>query len=161
MINQQYIPQTPKDYLKIITIIYLGLFAGILLFSVAAFAITPQKGMILDASNVFVLVVPIVAIMGIAFSVVLYKQQLKAAIAKPTLKEKLMNYQTAFIMRFAALEGAAMFSIVAYLKTGNLFCLVITAVMLAIFLIFRPTKDRICNDLNLGYDEQTDFNSSN
>ena len=159
MVNRNGTPQSPQSSIQILTIIHLALFVGVLLFGIVALTIKPEKGIILDASNVFMFVVPIMAAAAIGGGRFLYRQLLKTAIAKPTVKEKLATYQVAFIARFALLDGVSFLSIMAYLNTGNLFYLLVVGVMLTLFIILRPTKDRIFTDLNLTYDEQSDFSS--
>ena len=136
------------------------MFIGQLLFGLAALSITPQKG--IDVSNtkdVFLFVVPIMAVGCFALSAFLFKKNLSIAVNKATLKEKLMAYQTAFIVRFAPLEGASLFGIVCFMQTGNLLFIIISGLLALYFLSLRPTKDKIENDLNLSYEDKMLFDS--
>jgi len=156
----QISPQTPKSYLKVNSIIHLALFMGQLLFGVLVMLEVPQKGIdITNTNNPFLFVVPVVAIGSLILSTILFKKNLGMAINNPTLKGKLMGYQTALITRFAPLEGASLFGIVAYLQTGNLLFILITGLIMLYFLSLRPTKDRIANDLNLSYEDKMLFDS--
>lgn len=156
----QISPQTPQSYLRINSIIHIAMFTGQLLFGLAALAITPQKGIdISGAKDPFLFVVPIVAIACFLLSIFLFKKNLNIAVNKATLKEKLMAYQSAFIVRFAPLEGASLFGIVTYMQTGNLLFIIISGLTAFYFLSLKPTKDRIENDLNLSYEDKILFDS--
>jgi hypothetical protein len=156
----QVTPQTPQSYLKLISIIHIAMFTGQLLFGIAVLSITPQKG--IDVSNtkdVFLFVVPAMAIGCFALSAYLFKTNLNIAINKTTLEEKLMIYQSALITRFAPLEGLSLFGIVTYMQTGNLLFIIISGLTALYFLSLRPTKDKIENDLNLSYEDKILFDS--
>ncbi len=136
------------------------MFIGQLLFGLAALSITPQKG--IDVSNtkdVFLFVVPAMAVGCFALSTFLFKKNLNIAVNKATLKEKLMFYQSALITRFAPLEGVSLLWIVTYMQTGNLLFIIISGLTALYFLSLRPTKDKIENDLDLGYEDKMLFDS--
>ena len=157
----QISPQTPKSYLKVNSIIHLALFMGQLVFGVLVMLEVPQKGIdITNTNNPFLFVVPVVAIGSLILSTILFKKNLGMAINNPTLKGKLMGYQTALITRFAPMEGASLFGIVSYMQTGNLLFILITGLIMLYFLSLRPTKDKITNDLNLAYEDKMLFDSN-
>jgi hypothetical protein len=70
-----------------------------------------------------------------------------------SLKEKLIKYQTAVLIRSACFEFAGMLGCVfAMITTDNSF-LLFTGIIIAMFFLFRPTIYSITTDLNLS---QTD-----
>ena len=71
-----------------------------------------------------------------------------------------MAYQTALIIRCAFSEGASLLGIVAFLITGNLVYLLLTGLNIIYFIWIRPTKQKIEDELNLGYEEKADLESS-
>jgi len=96
--QKEPLPQTTaQSYLKIISIIHIALLASQLLFGLTAFSMTPQKGIAFSSSNVFMYVVPFMAVMCVTASFLIFNKQVDAAINKPILKEKLMAYQGALI----------------------------------------------------------------
>jgi hypothetical protein len=99
-----------------------------------------------------------VALSSFIASNFIFKQLLNNIAQKNTLREKLMAYQSALIVRYALLEGASLFGIVCYLLTGNLLFLLISGGLVLYFVTIRPTKSSIQNDLNLSYEDQTEFN---
>jgi len=133
---------------------------GDFLFTIVALTICHNKGIdITNTGDVFFYVAPLLALGCLAGSVFLFKKQVNVAINKHTLKEKLMAYQGALIQRYAFINGATMFAIVVYIQTGNLYYLTIAGFLMLCLLAFRPTKDKIENDLNLSYEDKMLFNS--
>jgi hypothetical protein len=156
--NQQ---QTPQSYLRTITIIHLALVAGQILFAVVVLNITREKGIDLHSTNdPFFFAALILAVAAMVGSVFIFQKLVADAVTKFTLKEKLMTYQSALIVRFALLQGASMFAIVVNMLTGNLFYLIISCVLILSLIIIRPTKNKIENDLNLSYEDKILFESS-
>jgi len=149
---------TPKTFLKTIKIIYLALLTGQLLFFVVAFTQTPRHKFALDFSDdPLVLVVPLMAVMSFILSNILFRQQLGIAVNQTTLSGKLTSYQTASIIRFAVIEGTSLFSIVAFLISGNLFFAAIFGLLILMFIVNHPSKDKVENDLNLSYEEKMEM----
>ncbi|SDT54711.1 hypothetical protein SAMN05216490_3982 [Mucilaginibacter mallensis] len=158
--NNQNLPQTPKTFLRTITIIHLALLVGQVIFSVLVFTIT--KSTFIDLTNTkdpFLFVAPILAVACFIASNFMYKLRLSEAINKPTLKGKLMGYQAALIIRCALLEGPSLFGIVTYMVTRNFLFLLISGLIILYFITIRPTKDKIANDLNLDYEDKMQFDS--
>lgn len=152
------VKQTPAGFLKLISIIHLALLGGQMVFGIVAFAQSTK--MYFDIKNngdPFIFIAPLLAIGGIVAGNLIFKQLLIALESKVSLSEKMMGYQTALIIRFALLEGPSLFGIVAYMISGNLFFLAITVMLMLYFLSLRPTKDKMENDLNLGFEEKMDF----
>lgn len=149
---------TPESYLKTLSLIHLALLAGLVLFMIVT--IISQKQTYFDYKNtgdVYIIVVPVMAIAAFFTGRFLFKQQLSALDKKNSLKEKLMGYQGASIVRLAFLEGAALFGIVAFLLTGNFFELLISLLLVLYFLMLKPTKEKVMSDLNLSTEQKHQF----
>ena len=150
--------QTPQGYLKTISIIHLALLAGQVMFAIITFIQVGKTQIDIKNSNdPFLFAVPILAIGGFIASNLMFKQQLSSSLNKDTPNDKLMGYQTALIIRLALLEGPSLFGIVTYLITGNFLFLIISGLLMLYFISIRPTKVKIENDLNLSYEEKTEF----
>lgn len=65
------------------------------------------------------------------------------------LKMKLAGYRAATIIRLALLEGPALFTVIAFLLTGDTNFLLYTSFMLLLFAMIRPTMERAIKELNL------------
>jgi hypothetical protein len=148
----------PRAAVKTLPIIYMGLIAGQVLFCIVAYAEFPQKGFSLNGSNdPLIYAALILAAGGVFAGNFLFRQQLGKISPEHSLSQKISAYQTAFIIRAALAEGPSLFSIVAFMLSGNLLFLAITTAMVLYFLTFRPTRDKIANELNLDYKEKAEL----
>jgi hypothetical protein len=68
--------------------------------------------------------------------------------------EKLRGHQQNSIIRFAAIEGSALFCLIGYVITGNVFLLAGVALGIALLIVFRPTKVKILTETGLS---ESDF----
>lgn len=159
MINKQPVVQSPNTFLKTISIIHLALIAGQIMFAAVTFMIT-NKTTTGQRDNVFIYVVPIMAFTGLAVSNILFKTLVNKIDGQSPLKTKLAAYQSALIVRFALLEGPSLFAIVSFMLTGNLIFLGISGAIIAYFIYLRPTKQKIEDDLNLGYEEKAELDGT-
>jgi hypothetical protein len=153
------LPQTPATFLRNITIIHLALAAGQVLFGAVVLSISKRIIInVRDTHDPMVYLVPLLAITCFILSNFLFKKVLSTAI-KPdsTLRQKLLYYQTALIIRLALLEGPSLFGIVAFFLTGSLFFLLISAFLVGYFIYIRPTKGNIEEVLELNYEEKEVF----
>ena len=94
---------------------------------------------------------PILAVIFVVAGQFLFGKQLSALNTSATADEKLVRYQTAFIIRCAFIEAAALLNIVAFMSIGNTVYLAVAAVLLVVFIGFRPTKAGITDLLGLQY----------
>lgn len=93
----------------------------------------------IDSSSAIYLVIPLVAIV---VGHILFKSQLKQADRNKSLEENIPIYQTASVIRWALLEGAAF--LILFLQPS----LIIVGIALIAYLIYlRPTKAKIETDL--------------
>jgi len=83
-----------------------------------------------------------------------FKSLVKKAQIQPLLSAKMLQYQSANIIRFALLEVVALFGIVAALLTLSVWFLVITALLVIVLASHHPSIDKTIKDLDLNIDEQ-------
>lgn len=132
-----------KEKIKTIKILHLALCVGLILiyyilgeFNSFEELMNPQ----LDTSNYLYLLIPVAAYLLSNF---LFRMQLKKIDSSLNLEEKYPFYQSASLIRWAVLEGAAF--IIVFVQKD----LVIFGVLLILYLIFlRPTEYRMKTDLN-------------
>lgn len=159
MENNQSIAFTPKSFIKTITIIHLALIMGLLLFSGVSYTLVETNVLSFDFENdIFSLIVPVFAIGGAFASNFIYTKKINELTSLESLKDKVMGYQTACIIRFALLEGPALLGIVYYMQTGNLLFLIIAGALIVYFVTLRPTKEKIETDLNFSFEQKSAFN---
>jgi glucan phosphoethanolaminetransferase (alkaline phosphatase superfamily) len=160
MPSNSNLPQTPATFFRTITLIHLALAIGQVLFGIVVLSLNKRIIInIRDTHDPMVYLVPLMAITCFILSGFLFKKVLSSGI-KPgsTLKQKLVIYQTALIIRLALLEGPSLFGIVAFFLTGSLFFLIISATLVAYFIYIRPTRNTIEEILELSYAEKEILN---
>lgn len=149
---------TPQGFLRSISIIHLALLSGQVIFGIVAYAQSARVFFgIHNMDDMFIFIVPVVAIGGFMAGYLIFKQQLIIIRSKKPLGEKMISYQTALIMRYALLEGPSLLAIVAYLLNGNLFYLIVAGLLMLYFLFLRPTMEKVENDLDLNFNEELEF----
>jgi hypothetical protein len=104
------------------------------------------------------MLVPAIAVSGAFASNFIYNKKIGELTSLESLKDKVMGYQTACIIRYALLEGPALFGIVSYMQSGNLLFLIIAGALIVYFVSLRPTKEKIEMDLNFSFEQKTTFN---
>lgn len=136
---------TLTKQLKTIQIIHFALCLGVIVFYaiLGEFSMDQLTLENIDSESLVYLAIPIVAI---ALSEFQYKQLLNQADPNLKLEENLGKYQTASIVRWAILEGAALLLLVLVPQ------FTILGVLLLLYLIYvRPTESRAKKDLNYLY----------
>ncbi|OXB03891.1 MFS transporter [Flavobacterium plurextorum] len=130
------------EKIKTLQIIHLAVCAGTILayFLLGELSIEKLKNIpVIDSSSIVYVFIPILAFV---LSTFLFKSQLKQIDPKLKTEDKLPVYQTASIMRWAVLEGAAF--LILFLKPD----FILFGILIIIYLIFlRPTAEKINNDL--------------
>ncbi|RYZ96801.1 MAG: hypothetical protein EOP47_23075 [Sphingobacteriaceae bacterium] len=150
----------PAKTFKSLTIIHLALLAGQAIFVVVTLAATHNKFYNSNyTGDAFYFIVPVMAVIGLAASGLLFKQQLAKAKQAETVSAKLAVYTTASIIKFALMEAPALFGIVVFFITGNLYYLVFPGLLMLSFLMQRPGKQRVTEQLELSATEAMELDN--
>jgi hypothetical protein len=96
---------------------------------------------------------PVMAAGALIAGEMLFKKHLSAIKTELELSERLMKYQSAFIVRQALIEGATLFNVVAYLLIRHSFFAIIALVLILLMLTLRPSKFRVAEHLQLNYSD--------
>jgi len=151
-----------QNFVKLIVIIHLALFMGQVVFAALALFVSDNAALNLKPGNdPLFYISPILVILGIFAGSFLFKQAVAKVAEKHSLTEKLSAYQTALIIRYALSEAPSLFGIVCLLLTHNVYYLIVVGVNILYFIIIRPTKFKIQDDLNLAYEEQAEMDANN
>ena len=143
---------TSREYFKTMLIIWIALIGGQVLFGIITFYLNnngsydPQEK---DLKDIFIYLVPVFAVYGVIAGSIIFKKRLNSSKKKTGLLEKLNDYRAALIIRYALLEGTTFFSLVSYLMTGDLLFLYISILIIATFIIIKPSTKNVINDLEL------------
>lgn len=153
---------TSGGYFKSIKIVHIALVVGIVFFTLVSILLQIKGfgtvGQEID--NVLLIVVPIFALIGIFASTLVFKNKLNGIRKKSSLKEKMEEYRSALIIKFALIEGPSFFVVVSYLLTGNYIYLGILVILIIVFLIYTPNKTKFINDLELTKNDSELINNS-
>jgi hypothetical protein len=162
MYNVQPAPPHPRSVLKAIVMIHAALLVAQVLFAIASYAVgTKAKYFGAPTTQILYLVtVPLIAAVSFVAANLVFKLLVARHAVKDTLGEKLVGYLSAIIVRLAILEGAALYGIVVFFITGNLFYLLIAGLLMFYFLMARPTSDKLETDLELTYDQKLEMEST-
>lgn len=132
-----------QSQLKVIKIIHIGLVTGLILayFVLGNLSNFSQlKLPIVKSDDIIFLLIPIAAI---AIGNVLFKSLISKIDAKLSFEDKLIPYQTASIVRWAIIEGAAF--VILIIKPE---LVVFGLFLIAYLVLLMPNNYRIKRDLN-------------
>lgn len=113
--------QKQGSYYFSLTILLYAMISGVLIFSVVAAGLQANGSMSPDEElgNILVPVCLGLGIINLLMSDFLFKQQANRISAEQPLYTRQSTFRSAFIVRLALLEGAALFCTVVYLLTGH------------------------------------------
>ena len=154
--------QTSSEYFRVLKIVHFALTMGQILFGIIAFAIVKMNGSAISDEfliQVLYIIVPIFIIAAFIASTILFKKKIETAKVKNNLVDKMTEYRAAIILRLAPLEGSSFFSIIAYLITSNIIFLSLSALIILMFVLNQPTKEKAIADLELNFDEEKELNN--
>lgn len=156
--------QTSQQYFKGLYILHIAFIIGLFVFSIIAAFLVITGAMGQDKNNmnsILQFLVPVLVIGGIIGGLGFYRSRLNVIKQTPELKDKLGNYRGAMILRVAMMEFPALFSIIAFLLTGNYLFLGLAGLVIIIFLMLIPLKERVSNDLELSTQERSIISDPN
>ena len=140
--------------LKQLQVIHLALCFGVFLFAaVTSFINKDQFYFDANPANTapFNPIFPIVGLITISVSIIAYKNLISKIDKTTAVDVKINQYQTAFIVSAALLEGGALFNLVGTFISHNAFFLIFAAANLIFLIRNRPTKDKLISTLQLQY----------
>lgn len=151
----------PKSFVKILTIIHGALCTGLAVFGAFAFMQNGNFNVNSRADDVFIYIVPIVAMAGYFGSKFIYKNLLQNLPREEPLMKKLQRYQMASIIQYALIEGPSFLALFAYFYSGNAMHLVIAISLMLYLFILRPSLQKLKNELPLSLEEEKEFDTLN
>ncbi|MCX2582665.1 hypothetical protein [Pedobacter sp. MR22-3] len=140
--------------LKPLQMIHLALCFFVFLFAIVTILINRNQ-LYFDANPAntapFNPIFPIVGLISLSVSIIAFKNLLTKIDQAAAVDSKINQYQTAFIVSSALLEGGALFNLVGTFVSQNAFFLIFAAVNLIFLIRNRPTKDKLISALQLQY----------
>lgn len=147
-------------------IVHLALFVVQILFVLAMFSLVyfslTNSFSLEDISNE--ILIASVFIFAIAYQggETVFKRKLKAIRESnlPVLK-KLDDYRSAFLIRWAIMEFAAILCAVFFFLTGNYYIILIASLLIILFFTIRPVFEKILSDLQISAEELENWDGGN
>ncbi|MDF1697689.1 MAG: hypothetical protein P1U56_17720 [Saprospiraceae bacterium] len=104
---------------------------------------------IADNSDIFLYIVPLLAIALIFLAQNLFKNKLEKIHVLKSIEEKLAAYRVASVQKFALIEGPALISLVLGFVNGNLIYSIIGASLTVYLFLQRVSEEQVKNDLHI------------
>ena len=147
---------TSKSVVSALNMIYFSLIMMMTLFGAVVFFLTTSGDITQDPELALILryVLFVLLPIGVGAGYFIFKQWMNTISTALSLREKLMKYQTAVLIRSGCFEMPGLFGAVATLITGDLSFLLFTAIVIILFLLLRPTLYTITTDMNLSQKER-------
>ncbi|MDP2364212.1 MAG: hypothetical protein Q8M94_10645 [Ignavibacteria bacterium] len=152
-------PSKAKENFKVNYTIFFALLTGLIMFVLIAYLAILKDIKDSDRSllNIFMFVVPAFAIVMIFLSRFMYNKISQQVNGASSLFEKIGKYRTAKIVSWAMLEGAGLFSIVAFIITHSEFFLIVFFVIVGAFILSKPSIEEFMNDFKIEVNEQDEL----
>ena len=147
---------TVKSYLLNLTVITIAQVLTLVTFSGFMIFLSTDGQQIgrNDLRSILQTVVPVIVIACLTSSYFIFKTLTEKIKNSLSLKEKLLKYQQAFIIRSAFFELAGLSGGVGAFVTGDLYFLAAIVLVIALFLLLRASPSSIGVDLNLSANEK-------
>lgn len=145
--------QSSKSFFKTLQRLHLYLVMGVVLFLSITIYLVESGGFGEDdeINNVFQYVVPLLATVSIFASRFMFNKRRKSLSSAKTLQDKTEGYQAALIVRWALIQGATLFAIIAFMLTSNYGFATIAIIMILYQILQRPNLESALEDLNLSH----------
>ena len=145
----------------VLSIIHKAMLAGqILLVAVFLYLIsaTDYKPGMVAMNRLFQIIALVLAAAGFFAGRVLFKNKIAQLKDKQSAaKDKFIIYRSVCIVQWALLEGPCIFSGVAFFLTGNYAFLGLAIVLITLFALRSPSKNKVTQDLGLTDQEIADL----
>lgn len=149
---------TSAQYHRTLTILHSAFIFGQLAFAGIAILLRSGGQMTFDAGELNTVLPPVaagLAAAGAAGGGALFrKRRDDVRRQQGALSGKLAAYRGAHIIRWAMLEGPALFSIITFLLTGVYWVLGVVVLLVALFISYRPSPKQTVQDLQPSYEEE-------
>ena len=144
-----------RNQLRVTNTIFFALIIGMLLFfSIIMVLIQGRfQAADIDVDNIFTFAVPILGLVMMYVSRMIYNQRINKFDQTVTLLQKISYYRTAKIISWAVIESACFFALVATMLTSNYLYVAVFVFLLGYFFLMKPSKESFIRDMRLNSDE--------
>ncbi|MEQ8425042.1 MAG: hypothetical protein RIA63_10055 [Cyclobacteriaceae bacterium] len=146
-----------REYFRIINLIYFAQLSALVLLAVVAYFLIKQgnlgpedNSLAVTFQKIIIIIIPV----SLGAGYFLFRIFLRSITPEMPLAHKMKKYFSANIIRSAFLEVPGLFVSVAAIITAHKLFLLIVPLLLVIFILFRPTRSVIAQELNLSVAER-------
>lgn len=140
--------------LRVITLVYLAQVAAMMIFGLVALYIRNLQPLDNDLAKMLQYILIGLFIGGLAGIQFIPRILVNKIDKKTNLENKISKYFPVVLVRSAFLEVPGLFASVATLLTGRSYFITIVVLLLIPFYFYRPSKERIAEDLDLNATER-------
>ncbi len=146
---------SPKKYFRTLQLIFKALLSGLLFFITIALALVLGNTTPTNQSLLYPLmgITVFLFINAVFTSKMLFKKKVEHAKSTKALDKKITTYTSAVIIRLAFIEATALFATVSYILTANTAFIGTAGILLVMFLLYFPKKEKVIAELELNYDQ--------
>jgi hypothetical protein len=152
--------RTIKSFFTTLTLIYVGLNAGIILFLIVSLTMIKDTECVYNTYDSLFIALCVMFSGIVITSKILIPNLIKNA-NKKELPEKLSVYQSRTIIALALFEGVALFSAVILLSSHNLLALPFTFLGLLMMFMHKPSKTKFKEEFSLTRTEESSIDDDN
>lgn len=149
MISDQSKNTSVTGSIKSMKVMHLALLSGQVIFGLITYFLSETNHFEFNFSDPFFILVSLFAISGPAIGNFIFNQKIDLLNKKESLKERISAYQSALITKYALIESPSLFGIIAYLLYGNLYYLLVSALLVLYFLTLAPNEQKMNIDLKV------------
>ena len=103
------------------------------------------------------IIIPVIVIMLVIASKFLYERLTESKISETSISEKLISYRTNIIIKFTFLEVANLLTVTFYLLTADFLYIGMFIIVLGLYLINFPGKEKFVVDYGLSGKEKDEL----
>ncbi len=139
------------DTFKQLKIIFIALSSGQIVYFLISLILIMDEMVPTnkDFNTVWGFVVPIVVVVLVVTSKLLYNYMINSKVKETSNEEKIIVYRTGNIIKFSLLEGANLISITLFLLTGDFLYAGMFVIVMGIFFVNFPGKEKFMLEFGL------------
>lgn len=151
MENQQEITKIAKSNstLYYILLLWQLVFAAIIVYVIKSGLFSSP---FIDKSNTFLIPSVIFSLACLGLSYFLFNKKLETLKRQPNVSKRLMGYRSLIVLRLGILEMASILNLGFYLATSSDLFLIIAGLIIIVFMLFAPNRNKMIADLELHSD---------
>ena len=139
--------------LKVLYVLHKALLMGQILFAAACVYIIYTKTVLpsaADLEKILQVAALIITAAGVYAGTTIFKKKLELIREMQTgARQKFAQYRAASIIQWALLEGPSIFCTICFLLTGNYAFLALSVVIMFLFAVIGPSKNKILTQLQI------------